>query len=38
VQEWEVVFGERPRVDLVQTMLEGADSCVFAVHIPEGFL
>ena len=38
VQEWEVVFGEKPRVDLVETMLEGADSCVFAVQIPEGFL
>lgn len=38
VQEWELVFGEKPRVDLVQTMLDGADSCVFAVHIPDGFL
>jgi hypothetical protein len=38
VQEWEVVFGEKPRVDLVKTMLEGADACVFAVHVPDGFL
>ena len=38
VQEWETVFGEPPRVDLVETMLEGADACVFAVHVPPGFL
>lgn len=38
VQEWELVFGEKPQVDLVRTMLDGADSCVFAVHIPDGCL
>jgi len=38
VQEWENVFGEPPQVDLVETMLEGKDACVFAVHIPPGFL
>ncbi len=38
VQEWEIVFGEKPTVDLVETMLEGADACLFAVHIPPGFL
>jgi hypothetical protein len=38
VQEWEIVFGEKPEVLLVQTMLEGADSCVFAVRIPPGWL
>ncbi len=38
VQEWEIVFGEKPEVALVQTMLEGADSCVFAVRIPPGWL
>ena len=38
VQEWEIVFGEKPEVDLVQTMLDGADACVFAVKIPPGFL
>jgi hypothetical protein len=38
VQEWEPILGERPRVKLVRTMLEGADSCLFAVHIPEGLL
>jgi len=38
VQEWENVFGAKPQVDLVETMVEGADSCVFAVRIPEGFL
>ncbi len=38
VQEWTIVFGKPPRVDLVETMLEGADACVFAVHIPPGFL
>jgi len=38
VQEWEVVFGEKPRVDLVKTMLEGADACLFTVSIPPGFL
>jgi hypothetical protein len=38
VQEWEVIFGQPPRVSLVRTMLDGADSCLFAVHIPEGFL
>ncbi len=38
VQEWEPVFGQKPRVDLVRTMLDGADSCVFAVHIPDGLL
>ena len=38
VQEWEIVFGEKPEVRLVQTMLEGADSCVFAVRIPPGWL
>jgi hypothetical protein len=38
VQEWETVFGRKPEVRLVQTMLEGADSCLFAVKIPPGFL
>jgi len=40
VQEWAVVFGEEPRVDLIATMLEGPeiDACEFAVHVPQGFL
>ena len=38
VQEWEIVFGEKPQVELVETMLEGADSCLFAVRIPLGWL
>jgi len=38
VQEWEIVFGEKPKVDLVETMLDGADTCLFAVHVPDGFL
>ena len=38
VQEWEIVFGEKPEVGLVQTMLEGGDSCIFAVKIPRGAL
>ncbi len=38
VQEWQIVFGREPEVQLVQTMLEGADACVFAVKIPPGFL
>ena len=38
VQEWEIVFGCKPEVQLVRTMLEGADSCLFAVKIPPGFL
>ncbi len=38
VQEWENVFGEKPEVRLVETMLEGAEVCVFAVKIPPGFL
>jgi hypothetical protein len=38
VQEWEVVFGEKPQVDLVKTMLDGADACLFAVHVPPDFL
>jgi len=37
-QEWAIVFGERPEVRLVETMLEGKDSCLFAVAIPEGWL
>ncbi len=37
-QEWEIVFGRKPEVRLVQTMLEGADACRFAVKIPPGFL
>jgi hypothetical protein len=38
VQEWEIVFGEKPEVDLVATVLAGDDSCVFSVRIPQGFL
>ncbi|MFC2078412.1 hypothetical protein ACFLSZ_00360 [Candidatus Bipolaricaulota bacterium] len=38
LQEWEIVFGRKPEVSLVETMLEGADACVFAVTIPPGFL
>jgi len=38
VQEWRIVFGKAPGVRLVETMLEGADACVFAVEIPSGFL
>ena len=33
VQEWEILLERRPRVDLIRTMLEGEDSCVFAVHL-----
>ncbi|MBN1857857.1 GyrI-like domain-containing protein [Candidatus Bipolaricaulota bacterium] len=38
VQEWENVFGEKPEVRLLETMLDGAETCVFAVKIPPGFL
>ena len=38
VQEWEPIFGERPRVEVLRTMLEGEDSCIFAVHIPSHLL
>jgi len=38
VQEWGIVLGGKPEVNLVETMLEGADACVFAVRIPTGFL
>ena len=37
-QEWAIVFGRPPEVRLVETMLEGKDSCVFAVVIPAGWL
>jgi hypothetical protein len=37
-QEWAIVFGETPEVRLVETMLEGKDSCLFAVVIPGGWL
>jgi hypothetical protein len=37
-QEWAIVFGEAPEVRLVETMLEGKDSCLFAVVIPDGWL
>jgi hypothetical protein len=37
-QEWAVVFGRPPEVRLVETMLEGKDSCVFSVVIPDGWL
>jgi len=37
VQEWETVFGVKPEVRLVETMLDGADRCVFAVKIPPGY-
>jgi hypothetical protein len=37
-QEWAVVFGETPEVRLIQTMLEGKDSCIFGVRIPDGSL
>lgn len=38
VQEWAIVFGQDPKVRLVETMLDGADACVFAVEIPPAFL
>lgn len=37
-QEWAIIFRETPEVRLIQTMLEGKDSCVFGVVIPDGFL
>lgn len=37
-QEWAIAFGETPEVRLVETMLEGKDSCLFAVVIPKGWL
>lgn len=37
-QEWAVIFGKAPEVRLLQTMLEGKDSCVFGVVIPSGWL
>ncbi len=37
-QEWAIVFGQTPEVRLVETMLEGKGSCVFAVVIPKGWL
>jgi len=38
VQEWEVVFGQKPEVGLVELVLEQADSCTFTIRVPEGFL
>jgi len=38
VKEREIVFGRKPEVQLVRTMLEGEDACLFAVKIPPGFL
>jgi len=38
VQEWGIVFGRKPQVDLVETMVDEADACLFAVRIPGGFL
>jgi len=33
VQEWELLLGRTPRVDLISTLLEEAEACVFAVHL-----
>ena len=38
VQEWEPIFGEKPRVEVLRTLLEGEESCIFAVHIPAHLL
>jgi len=38
VQEWEAVLGRRLRVDLIETMLDGADACRFAVCLPPDLL
>ena len=38
VQEWEPILGVRPRVDLLETMIDGAAACRFAVHLPPGIL
>ena len=38
MQEWEIVFGRKPEVQLVRTMFEGEDACLFAAKIPPGFL
>ena len=38
VQMWEAILDRRLRIDLVESVLQGHDRCLFAVHIPEELL
>jgi hypothetical protein len=38
VQIWEAILGRTLRVDVVQSVLQGADRCVFAIHLPRELL
>ena len=38
VQIWEGVLGRTLRVDVVTSVLQGDDRCVFAIHLPEKLL
>lgn len=38
VQIWEYLLGRKLQVDVVETVLQGANRCVFAVHLPEELL
>lgn len=33
---WDVLFGEDTEVEVVESVLGGADRCVFSIHIPQG--
>jgi len=35
VQMWEAILDRRLRIDLVESVLQGDDRCLFAVHLPE---
>ena len=38
VQMWEAILDRRLRIDVVESVLQGHDRCLFAVHVPEELL
>jgi len=38
VQMWEAILDRRLRIDVVESVLQGHDRCLFAIHLPEELL
>jgi hypothetical protein len=35
-RRWEVIFGQKLKAEIVESVLRGDDWCKIAIHLPEG--
>lgn len=38
VRMWEAILDRRQRIDVIESVPQGRDRCLFAVHIPQELL